>query len=336
MRVPGIGIQSTKKICSARKFGRVTWEHLKKFGIAMNRTKYFILTDHLFEKKDWQTWQIKQFIYRRAIANTNQIFHRSQVYFKMNIVVYDKTFEGLLTAVFEVYEYKFKNALIYKEGEASGSLFGACHIVETNLKKSERVWTKLESRLSKNSMSQLYKTFLSELKDIENNLLRYIQYVIASKYNVENDYGHPDILMVQQTSKKVDREKHRMEGFVRFQYTKDELYYSIIQPDFNVLPLISDHFEKRYADQRWLIYDSLRKVGLYYDLEKVEQVSMQFETDMNNKEALRTIFDENEELYQTLWQQYFTSVNIKARKNMKLHIQHMPKRYWKNLVEKKG
>ena len=62
MRVPGIGVQSARKICEARKFSRVTWEHLKKIGIAMNRTKYFIHTDTLFEKKDWQPWQIKQFI----------------------------------------------------------------------------------------------------------------------------------------------------------------------------------------------------------------------------------------------------------------------------------
>jgi probable DNA metabolism protein len=74
---------------------------------------------------------------------------------------------------------------------------------------------------------------------------------------------------------------------------------------------------------------------LYYDLEKVEEVSLNFDTDLNNKESLKAIYDEKEEIYQTLWQQYFTSINIKARKNMKLHIQHMPKRYWKYLVEKK-
>ena len=253
----------------------------------------------------------------------------------MDIVVYDKSFDGFLTAVFDVYEYKLKNPMIYTEGNARSSLFGTHHIVHTDKEKSERVWSKLDMKLSKISMTQLYKTFLSEIPGIENNLLRYIQYVIASKYNIENDYSHPDVLMMKQTAKKVDREKHRMEAFVRFQLTKDQLYYSIIQPDYNVLPLISNHFEKRYADQLWLIYDCIRKYGLYYDLEKVEEVSMNFETDLNNKEALKAIYDENEGLYQALWQQYFQSVNIKARKNMKLHIQHMPKRYWRYLVEKK-
>lgn len=253
----------------------------------------------------------------------------------MDILVYDKSFTGLLTALFEVYEYKFKNPIIYSEGNARSSLFGKHHIVHTDNRKSERVWNKLDLKLSRISMNQFYKTFLSEIPGIENNLLRYVQYVIASKYNVENDYSHPDVLTVKQTSKKVDREKHRMEAFVRFALTKDQLYYAIIQPDYNVLPLISNHFEKRYADQRWLIYDGTRKYGLYYDLEKVEEVSMSFETDLNNKESLKAVYDNNEELYQTLWQQYFQSVNIKARKNTKLHIQHMPKRYWRHLVEKK-
>ena len=253
----------------------------------------------------------------------------------MNIVTYDGSFEGLLTAFFEVYEYKIAQPFICKEGNTSSTLFGQVHHSVFNEDKSRRVYEKLKERLLAKPFSKLYTVYLSEIKDIENVLLRYVQYVLANKKNVEKDYSHPDVLMIQQTDRKVHREKHRMEAFVRFQCTKDQLYYSIIQPDYNVLPLIKNHFEKRYADQRWLIYDSQRKYGLYYNLEKVEEVAINFETDLNNATSLKEIFDEKEELYQTLWQQYFKSVNIKARKNMKLHIQHMPKRYWKYLVEKK-
>ena len=62
MRIPGIGIQSVNKICAARKFGKITWEHLKKMGVAINRAKYFLHTGTFFERKEWQPWQIKQFI----------------------------------------------------------------------------------------------------------------------------------------------------------------------------------------------------------------------------------------------------------------------------------
>ncbi|MEP6711806.1 MAG: TIGR03915 family putative DNA repair protein [Ferruginibacter sp.] len=253
----------------------------------------------------------------------------------MTTVIYDGSFEGLLTAVFEIYEYKINDPAIYATEHAASNLFGNTHTVTTDISKFERVYKKLKQKLTPNALSQLCNSFLSEFKEISDVTYRHIVYVLSSKTAVENNFSNPDVLFLQQTSRKVHREKHRMEAFVRFQLTKDALYYCIIQPDYNVLPLISNHFEKRYADQRWLIYDSRRKYGIYYDLQKVETVFLNFEVDSNDKKAMAAICDEKEELYQRLWQQYFSSVNIVARKNIKLHIQHMPKRYWRYLVEKK-
>jgi probable DNA metabolism protein len=45
--------------------------------------------------------------------------------------------------------------------------------------------------------------------------------------------------------------------------------------------------------------------------------------------------EEKEVEYQVLWKSYFDSVNIKERKNPKLHLQHVPRRYWKYLSEKR-
>lgn len=248
-------------------------------------------------------------------------------------VIYNGSFENFFTAVFEIYEYKIVQSDIQRDGLSNASLFGA-HIVSENKNKAARVIKKLKEKITVQAFTNLYKTFLSELPGIENVLLRYVQYVIKSQNSIERNYSNADVLMVQQTSHKVDREKHRMKAFIRFQKTKDELYYAIVQPDFNVLPLINKHFKERYADQCWLIYDVRRKYGLYYDKLTVNEVNINFAENINDKQSLQTIYDEKEDLYQSLWQTYFNSVNIKARKNMKLHIQHMPKRYWKYLVEK--
>lgn len=252
----------------------------------------------------------------------------------MNTMIYDGSFKGLLTAIFEVYEYKIQQPHIVKKEMVEGSLFGTIHSTETDNAKAVRVLNKLKEKLTPNGFAQLYKTFLSELREIEDVIYRYIAYVLQNNGGVENNYAHPDVLMLQQTSRKVDRERHRMKAFIRFQLTKDELYYTIIQPDYNVLPLIVKHFKDRYADQRWLIYDAMRKYGIYYDLENVTEVNIDFTSDLQNADSKAALYDESEELYQQLWQQYFVSVNIKARKNTKLHVQHMPKRYWKYLVEK--
>jgi len=61
MRVPGIGLQSAKKICSARIFNKLNWDHLIKIGIAINRARYFITCNSFkFERKDLTEWQIRQ------------------------------------------------------------------------------------------------------------------------------------------------------------------------------------------------------------------------------------------------------------------------------------
>jgi probable DNA metabolism protein len=254
----------------------------------------------------------------------------------MKQVVYDGSFAGFLTAIFEVYEYKLQDVHVCKEKDFSPALFEKHHVVYTDEQKAKRVIARLNTNMSAAAVAQFYRCFLAELPEMDNCLLRYAKYTVSSKKAVENDYSHPDVLLVQQVSRKVYREKHRMEAFVRFQLTGDGLYYSVIQPDYNVLPLILKHFRERYADQRWLIYDVRRKYGIHYDGVSVEEVSIDFGAPDQSAlvEEKTSVLDEKEELCQQLWRQYFTSVNISERKNMKLHIRHMPKRYWRYLTEK--
>ncbi len=42
LRVPGLGVKSAKRIVSARRFGNLNFEDLKKIGVALKRALYFI------------------------------------------------------------------------------------------------------------------------------------------------------------------------------------------------------------------------------------------------------------------------------------------------------
>ena len=88
-----------------------------------------------------------------------------------------------------------------------------------------------------------------------------------------------------------------------------------------------------------MIYDEKRNYGIYYDLQKLHQVEMNAsEVDVKLATGFSQSFtvelDEQEWLYDQLWKDYFRSVNIEARQNMKLHIQYVPKRYWRYMNEK--
>jgi len=248
----------------------------------------------------------------------------------MTTLACDGTFEGWLTAVFEIYEYRFTDVEFSSEG-VSANMFSTARQVTTDLRKAERVTKGLKQRLSQQGYQQLYHTFFSEIENAEQQMWLFAQYVFASKINVEGDQRNPVVWNILKAAQMVRRESHRMKAFVRFQLTKDQIYYAVVEPDCDVLTLIAKHFSDRYADQRWLIYDAKRKYGIYYDLNSVSVVEMTFNESSGGVE----IWDEKELFFQKLWQRYFGSVNIKARKNMKLHLQHMPKRYWRHLTEKK-
>ncbi|GAA4315214.1 TIGR03915 family putative DNA repair protein [Pontixanthobacter gangjinensis] len=250
------------------------------------------------------------------------------------VLKYDGSFKGFLTCIFQAYEQKLKVVEIVPAGEDQQQLFSQTEEVTTEELKALRVLKALQKKTSKNGFTRIKWAFLSEAPGIEMKLYEVIKYVFASKQEVDKDYSHPAVLYITDIAKQVGREKHRMEAFVRFRLTRDDIYFAIIEPDFNVLPIILKHFRSRYADQKWLIYDIRRKFGLYYNLQDTEYVSMELPEDMGISGANPEYFEEGEIYFQKLWKEYFDSTNIKSRVNMRLHVQHVPKRYWKYLSEK--
>ena len=243
----------------------------------------------------------------------------------MNTLEYDGSFEGFLTAIFDCYAQKQSDARIRKATAVSATLFGVHIPVQTDTSKSNRVWEALKTKTSQEAARHFYCNFLSELPDFEDHLLEYVRYIFASDKDASRDFSHPAVLRTAQVARMVGREKHRMEAFVRFRLS-GEVFHATIQPDFNVLPLIGPHFKSRYADQRWFIWDQARQYGLLYDLQDLQIVH---ETSENT--ALDTTRPSD---YARLWKTYFQSTNISERRNMKLHVQHVPYRYWKYLCEK--
>ena len=128
-----------------------------------------------------------------------------------------------------------------------------------------------------------------------------------------------------------------MKAFIRFQETADGIFYAPISPDYNVLPLVAGFFKNRYADQKWLIYDLSRNYGLFYDTHQIEAVQLDEKPKLQAGSSYLAdgLTSDGEGLFGLLWQDYFKSTNIPARKNMKLHVRHVPKRYWHLLNEKK-
>ena len=260
-----------------------------------------------------------------------------------SVVLYEPSFEGWLSAVFYVYSNHLQDdtslQLIAQDCYVP-SLLAHTISVETNANHAERVLTKLNQLLGRSGMRNLLWGFLSEKDNIGSTLFQVVKYAINyPSRHIMDDLGNLNVLELVQTVKSVGREKHRMEAFVRFEHTVEDIYFARVEPDFNVLPLIGEHFRQRYQDQHWAIYDLARGYGIYYDKSQStpkRPAALQTITELDEA-VLRnpaSIHSEDEQRYQRFWQGYFTNVNIKERKNPRLHKQYLPQRYWKYLSEK--
>jgi len=250
------------------------------------------------------------------------------------IYVFDGSLEGLLCAVYEWFERKPGQIRLVTTALYQPEAFTEVFEVLNDPKKADRVWKGLQKKLAKGWMRRYYCCYLSEQPEAHAHLFELSCSLFREAAGAENNYGDPHVLAVSQFAKKVEREKHRMEAFIRFQQTADGYFYCGIDPDFNVLPLIIGHFKARYADQQWIIYDLKRNYGLHYDLDEVREIQVPPEDRYRFKKPGAGSLSEEEAHYGNLWKDYFKSTNIAARKNTKLHVQHVPKRYWKYLTEK--
>ena len=253
----------------------------------------------------------------------------------MNLYIYDKTFEGFLTLVFDAYVNKAFPDQILGDADLRPLFYDAVLKVVTDEMKAQRVWRGLQKKLSKEACGMLSLVFLSEERDMELLLFRYVQKAFAATKSIEVNFADEDVLQCTKIYRLVSREAERMRMFVRFQKTSDGIFFAPIEPRYNVLPLVADFFTDRFGDQKWVIYDVQRNYGLFYDLKKTEEISFD-KLDFNQKTGklndAQAAVDEN--LFQTLWKNYYKSTTIKERLNPKLHRQMLPKRFWKFLPEK--
>ena len=246
--------------------------------------------------------------------------------------------DGLLTAVFDAYALKEQPEELLKSGDALPLFCDHTYQVTTDEEKAQRVWTGLEKKLEREALKLISVSWLSELPELSTPLFHYI-YKVFQQGDISRNFADPDVLSVTNIARKVLHEQLRMKQFIRFQKAKDGTYLAVVSPDHNVLPIITDHFSDRFNDQPWLIYDTHRHYGFYYD-GHAAPIRITFENEfavpfsLENGKLNEDILSSDDQLLPDLWRTYFKAICIKERMNPRKQLKDMPRRYWKYMTEK--
>jgi probable DNA metabolism protein len=244
----------------------------------------------------------------------------------VDVFIYDDSFEGLLTCVFEAYRLKLWPQVVSVKNYQKG-LFDESRTIETAADKADKVCAKLKE-LEEMVFYTVQYCYLSSDPQKERIILAYIRHTLSSGRNLNGNYADPIINEALAVMKKVTRETERLKGLLRFQELKDGSFYAACEPDHCVLPLLAEHCCGRFGAQDWLIHDVRRRMMLVY---LKGELNLYFDTDVADPQDK---YADAEQRYQQSWKTFYNNIAIKERINPKLQRQFMPKRYWKYLVEK--
>lgn len=190
------------------------------------------------------------------------------------ILIYDGSFAGFLTAVYQVFDQNLKDVCVVKPRHYTPDMFAEGKIVQTSNLKAKKVWHSLQLKISKTAANELYKVFLSEIKGTEDALLRYIVHAYSAETFSHTDHSNIYVLRVHQVSKMVDRELQRIKDTMVLDESKHDIGVGVVHSNFDVLPLLGKYFSRVYKDKKWVVYDKKRNYGLYYNLTKITQIEL--------------------------------------------------------------
>ena len=211
---------------------------------------------------------------------------------------YDGSFAGFLCCVFESYARREIPAEVCPPEEGQLNFFGARDI-PTDPQRARRVAAGLE---------------------------RFARLCFEQGPRAAQMLGNPDAAAAFALARAVSNEACKCIEFIRFEQ-RDDMLGAVIHPKHQVLPLLRGHFCSRLPDDDFLIFDAAHGTALVRRSGRVQYLTMERYTPGT---------DAGELDWQRLWKRFFKALTIEERRNEKAQMNHVQKRFWKDMVEMQG
>lgn len=240
------------------------------------------------------------------------------------IFLHDGSFEGFCTAVFEAYARKPPPEGINETG--CQQQFGAQYTeIACDDEKAERVINGIIRRADTLAYEKIWTAFLSDDPDKSQNLYEYIRLAMQQGNRIHGMLYDDRVKNVEKLANLVGREAGLLLEFIRFSKLEGGVWYSRIDPQYPVLPIVTPHFADRFNVQPFLIHDVPHGQVAVYDTRSWKIIC-------DDEMTLPSLAPEERE-FRHLWKIFYDAIAIRQKINPRLRMNHMPKKYWRNLTE---
>lgn len=251
-------------------------------------------------------------------------------------LIYDGSYEGFLCTVFAAYQHHVTaNANI--RTNADGMTLEEEVSVSSQTDQADRVAHKLQCL---KIAEWIYDAWISRAEGIDDHLLAVIVLAVQINGSPMGRRQMESVSRVAAAAKRVRDERYRFLEFTRFlricggdpktaaltslSNASVGIYVADIEPEYDILIDLVQHFVKRFQDQKFMIRDKTHGTALVYDAQSWQIVELP---------ELMSLPLPDESRYEELWRRYFDTVAIPWRRNRKLQQQFVPKKYRRYLTE---
>ena len=241
----------------------------------------------------------------------------------------EDSLDGIFTAIYDAFVYKNQMERPYTDsiriaiGEGNLILFSTDLTVATDPIKVEKTVRTIQNRLG----YSVYETLLEALchfdEDRASVVLGYLVRAFGSGHSIEGHLSDPYVMRVMELARKVNNEIDKFNGFLRFE-ERGEVLLAQVEPKCNLVPLMMDHFEDRFPNENFIIYDNNRRLAAVHE---------KFKSCVLVEGQELEIPDSQPDYFTELWKQYFHTMEIKPRHNERCQNTLMPKWYRKHMTE---
>jgi probable DNA metabolism protein len=255
-----------------------------------------------------------------------------------HIYLCDNSIDGIFTAIYLAWSSRYGHANIKIEEKSEGSkyanieLFSEYIAVDTDLELAFKVSASIKSKISEEAFEMSCRVALSDYLGKADLIYRFLILGFSIGRSIMEHMSNEVVNQFLRVNKNVSREAYHFIEFIRFSEQENKLLTAVIHPKSNVITLITPHFEDRFPQERFLIYDADRQLATFHVPGNPWILAHVPEIDQEGMDKISFVEDD----YRDLWKIFFQNIVIKERINPKLQRGNLPLRFRKDMTEFKS
>lgn len=262
----------------------------------------------------------------RSVQTSNDDVNNINTTPTITVYLCDDCVEGIFTAIYKAWEAGTSHTDVRIRNNGSISFFEDYIKVETDKLLSEKVASSILRKLSFEVYMNVYYACLSDDEDKASYIYHFLQKAFKFNGNIMNKLHDNDVNRIYRLRRAVGNEAGRYREFIRFEELENGVLAGRIEPKYNIIPLITDHFADRMHNEHWIILDTKRSISAVHVAYKGYAFTDQItEANLLNFSGL----SKKEADFQALWKRFFDTIAIEERINPNLQRNLMPLRFRK-------